>query len=395
MLNKKTFTIVDLPDVSDAAKKNITMGVRKVITNQSRRNKFHSYKKEKLVKAWDSTTTFEKVLMMFLSEFKTLSTPQIQIIFTIAYKQKNLAYNGMLEVFKIKYNCADLSTPISEIAIVSKEAINRRVDTARKKGLIDTVRNHANNLETDKSIAPCLSLSHHFLTEFGTQVMAAGTGFNKNEIGFVPNYKTYAFNSLLHLSESNDFFVSTIAGIQDLMNNYPEQVGTIDVVRWENEKNSTHHFEYEQDKKIMLKPDGYMILFSTKTQTFTPYFLEHDVGSTTKERIRHKTNAYLKYVMYMRGKDPSFRKPILLFVTSHENKVNFHKQAVKTCLKKDFSKNLDYLNNFGRIAITTTELINENSPVGKIWKVFDLKTGELTKGSVNLLSLGWKKEEQQ
>ena len=391
MLDTNKLKIIELPNVSDTGLKNITMGVRTIINTQSRGNRFKKYTTKKLDEAWQHTNDFEKFIMMFLSEVKTFSTPQAQMLFTLPYQKETIAYSGYISELQKRYNTKIDSKKL--FTTYSENMVYNKLDKLKKKNLIDSIRFRANNIDIDREEAPSLMLVHFFLTEFGTQVLARGTGINKNDIGFVPNYKIYSFNSLLHLSECNDFFISTINAFQDITNNHPE-AGILDVVRWDNEKDSTHNFEYNRTDKTVFKPDGHMIIFSSKVGGFVPFYLEHDVGDSTKQKISHKATSYIKFVIYKKEVEgKSFKKPILLFVTTSDSKVRLHEKSITNAVKKEFSKQLDYLNNFGRIAITTSRLIKEYSPTGEIWRLIDLETGEVLPSRYNLLSLTWNKED--
>lgn len=386
---------IELPEVSEEGLKNITMGVRKITNTQSRRNRFKKYTKKKLIDTFNSTSAFERTLMLLLAEHKTFSTPQLQVFFTIAHNRSSFAFDGLIGTIFKKY---DIPVPKAEEIFTtgSPNMLYKKLERMRKKGLVDSIRVRANNIEIDKEIAPALMYSHHFLTEFGTQVIAAGSStYKRNDIvGFAPNYKTYSFNSLLHLTECNDFFISTIAAAQDMMNNNLDVSGILDIVRWDNEITSTHKFDYNPNEPVLFKPDGSMVIFSSKLGNFLSFYLEHDVGDSTRKKIAHKTSSYLKFILYKKNTDQkNFRKPVLLFVTSSNHRIKLHQQVIKSTIQKEWASNIDYLNFFGRIAITTTQLIQDFSPLGEIWTLVDLKTGEIIPEQYNLLSLSWAKEE--
>jgi hypothetical protein len=392
MLDDRTFKNIELPPVSEEGLKNITMGVRKIIPTQSRSNRFRKYTPKKLTDTWEKMNDFERFVLIMLSEFKTLSTPQLQTLFTIPHGRSTVAFSGLISTLKKQYGVPELD-PGKLFSTVSRQMVYKKLDKMKKKNVIDCIRARANNIEIDHEAAPSLILSHFFLTEFGAQVLARGSGINRNDVGFVPNYKNYSFGSLLHLTECNDFFVSSIVAAQDMMNNHPAESGVIDIVKWENERMSTHRFDFNPNDAVTFKPDGFMALFSSKSQSFIPYYLEHDVGDSTRTKIVHKAVSYLKFVIHMKQTDKTFRRPILLFVTSSESRVKIHEQAIRSAIKKELASQLDYLNIFGRIAIATSRAINEKSPLGEIWQVIDLQTGEASEKRYNLLSLGWNKEE--
>ena len=396
MLNDKNFTNIVLPDVSEEALAGITVGTRKKIATQSKQTRFKKYKKDFLIEKWTKTTPFEKIIMALISEARSLSTPQIQYLFHTASNKPIVAFDGYFAHIIDKYHLGEL--PSDRIFDFKKrEAVYVRLDHLRKKGLIDSMIWRPNNIEIDKELAPSLSFTHFFLTELGTQVLAKASGMSRDDIGFIPNYKTYSFGSLLHLTESNDFFISTMVASQDLMNNNLDIVGIIDITLWENEKNSTHKFILNE-QEVMFKPDGYMALFSERLGGFLSFYLEHDVGSSTKDKIYHKIVAYLKFLMkkgLQKTESTGKNKPMLLFVTSGESRIKLYQQVISRAIKKEFPDYLDYFNKSGRVAITTTALINEQSPLGTIWNVIDLQTGEISNIKRNLLSLGWNKEEQK
>lgn len=396
MLDSKNFSNISIPAVSQGTLDGITVGTRKKVSTQSKRTRFNKYKPEFLDEKWKKTTPFEKMVLTLLSEARSLSTPQIQYLFTTASYQPIIAFDGVLAQLIKKYNLKQEDVPFNRIFnCKNKKNVYTRLDALRRKGLIDSLVWRPNNIEIDKDLAPSLSLSHFFLTELGTQVLAKASGIDRNDIGFIPNYKTYSFGSLLHLTETNDFFISTMFSLQDIINNHLEETGIIDVTLWQNENNSIHKFDLNQES-IVFKPDGYMAIFSQKIGGFISFYLEHDVGSSTREKIYHKILSYMKFLMKKgttKIDSTGKNKPMLLLVTSGNSRIKMYQQVIKKVVQKEFPDYLDYFNKHGRVAITTSELINKYSTIGNIWKVIDLETGELLNENRNLFSLGWNKED--
>lgn len=379
---------VPLPPVSPAGLANITLGVRKKRSTQSVSNRLRKHAAAELAAAWDGTTPFEKTLLLLLAEHKTLSAPQIKAFFALPAKQPRVACEGLLASLEERYGTE--LPPDRVFTAKSQEQVYTKAEKLKRKGLVASVHNATNNLIIDKALAPSLLSVHYFLTEMGAQTVATVTG---TPLSFVANYETYAFDSLLHLSEVNDFFVSSIAAAQDLMNNHPDEAGILDVTSWLHESRTEHQFEIYAGRTIKFRSDGMMTLFSSLREDFTDFYLEHDTGRMPAEKIRTKTAAYLHFVLYrkaaqMAGGEP-FRRPVLLFVTTSETRVALYRENIARAVAEGFPQRLDYANAFGRIAVASAEDLKGHSPLGEAWRVMDLGTGRLSKERFNLLTISW------
>jgi len=89
------------------------------------------------------------------------------------------------------------------------------------------------------------------------------------------------------------------------------------------------------------------------------------------------------------AEDEAFRRPLLLYVTTSESRIALYRENIHKAVIQSFPQQVDYINAFGRIAVTSAEQIKKHSPLGEVWQVMDLRTGNLSQERFNLLTVSW------
>lgn len=348
---------------------------------RSKAQKLKKRDQQKLIEEWNTLDQRAKLILLLLSEHKTMSRNQLQQLCLLGYKKDNLAFSGWLNYLSEKYN-----TPLDPKVIFTQSTENtvyyKTLRPMKIQGIVDVVNYimHA----TTSGEHPIAASGLYFLTEHGAQLICAGTGASLDDVGFVPNYHRYSTSSAIHNLNANGFFLNTVAAIQGIVDMNDPNTGILDFAAWKNEKESVHQLAMD-GSNYFFRPDGFAILFSSQAGGFVPVYLEFDVGSSSADKIQHKTKTYIRYITTV-FREQKLGRPMLLFVFSG-NRWEFYEKNIKKAIIDGYEPVKDELNEYARILVTSTNNINSDSSMGKIWRVFDLGTCTYLKDPVHLLAM--------
>lgn len=380
--NSPKIKSLDLPEVVMSEKMTAKLSMASA-RNKKRTKSIRLKKRDKptLKKEWEELPQDLKLVLILLSEHRTMTRQQIQRLFLIGYKRDTLAFGGWLNYLSVKYK-TDLD-PSQLFTIMTERSIYyKTLSKLRHAGLVDVV----NYILQAKTMVehPVVNSSLYFLTEHGAQIVCAGGEISLQEVGFVPNYERFSAASATHDLNVNEFFLNTIFSIQHLIDLKDPRVGIIDFAKWKSERECVHQLALD-GSKYFFRPDGLAIIYSSARGGFLPIYLEFDTGSSSAHKIQHKTKAYIRYMTTM-FREQKLGTPVMLFV-SVGNREKFYQKNIAKALKDGYGPMCQELNEYARILTTTTKKINTHTPMGKIWKVIDLSTGKYLEEPIRLLEI--------
>lgn len=371
--------------------------------------------KRKLRMIWDNLTPVERYILMLISEHRHLTTEQLGTLIVLPTQIKNLkggGYDSLRPYFKwvtqakygedLPYKETFKTTTISGL----EQKIGHLVDLKLIEEIQPSYHVYKNdNAEFNRT--PSLFTSHYYLTPDGAKVLICNTlatlpsskPSEKHGVGYVPSYRSSAYLSIVHETESTDTFVSIIRNAEFMSNidklgkraeNDDKDYGQIDICRFYHEKDCEEKYvRYHDDvnmvnKTIDFKTDGKLTLYSTKLGEFLDYYLEYDSGSSSAAKITHKTEAFVRYILWeqdMHG--DRFRRPVLLLVSQNpaaympglrDDKPTRYTRGIQKMSQTCFP-HMDNINDVACILECDCRALRMHGTLGACWHVLDLTTG--------------------
>lgn len=368
--------------------------------------------KSKLRDLWNSLSDTRKYILMLISEHRHLTQMQLRVL--VQQPSMLLARDGKhFDSFKTyykwvteqKYGVSGMSYKKTFMTKTDK-GMSRILDDLCDKQLIERIT-PAYSVD-DREISdrykevPSLFTQHYYLTALGAKVLIINTDANRTTsrtkpVGFVPTYKNAAFQTILHEAECTEILCSLAscalyASNPDDGKNY----GFFDVCRFYHEKDVEEKDVTYKGKKIDFKSDGKFTMYVSKLNDFIDWYIEYDSGSSTKDKIKHKTEAFIKYIFWKRHSyGPGFRKPVLLLATQKPSdlfpqlsgrKSTPYTTGVKNMAKDCFSEYLSVLNDMATVLIADCSSIRKCGTLGACWHRMDLTTGIAETQSYDLIT---------
>lgn len=390
--------------------------------------------KKKLRLIWDNLTPVEKYILMLISEHRHLTTDQLETLIVLPTRIKGYGAAGY-DSLKPYFRWVTQAKYGEELAYKdtfktsTTSGLQQKLDHLADLNLIEEVQPSYHVYKNDNAEynrMPSLFTSHYYLTVEGARVLICNTlatkpsaklSENKHSVGFVPTYRSSAYMSVVHETETTDTFISIIRNALYISNidamglrpaNDTKDYGYIDICRFYHEKDCEekyvkyHDDEAMIDRTIDFKTDGKLVLYSSLLDDFVDYYLEYDSGSSTASKITHKTEAFIRYIMWEHDKyGDRFRNPVLLLVTQNpaaympglrDDKPTRYTRGIQKVAEL-FPEKTEELNKMATILECDCRAIRMHGGMGACWHVLDLGTGvperkgkDILAASVNALN---------
>lgn len=356
--------------------------------------------KSKLTAIWNELLCVEKYIMMLISEHRHMTINQLccLIVTPSKHRLKAGAINNTKSYYewvtKVKYNVSDMDykeTFKTKTPSGLKTKINKLCDKGLLERIVPAYSVDERNISDTYKEAPALFTEHYYLTPLGAKVLICNTAVNKPQarikpVGFVPTYKNAAYQTILHEAESTEILCSIVSCSSYLCNpDDGHEYGFFDVCRFYHEKDIEEKKVVYRGKKIDFKTDGKLTIYVENIGDFLDWYIEYDSGSSTKDKIKHKTEAFIKYIFWQREKyGEKFRKPVLLLVTQKPADLfpqltgkehTTYTTAIKNMVKENFEEYLDVINDIAIILVADCGSIRTQGAMGACWHKVDLTTG--------------------
>lgn len=377
--------------------------------------------KAQLRKTWDGLTPVEKVILMYISEHRHLTAAQLKtlIVMPTLIRQSKGGGTNILKTYFKWVTETRYGTPLNykeTHKTSSVDGLMRKISHLKELDLIAEITpsydvKPAESKEYKET--PALFTQHYYLTPIGARVLVCNTAARVpsakgrvTRVGYVPTYKNATYMSIVHETESTEVLCSIISCAAyisnmnnlDNANTYENDIfGFFDICRFWHEKDIEEKNILWEGKKIDFKSDGKLTLYSSQLGDFIDYFVEYDSGSSTPSKIKHKIEAFTKYILSnkMEFKD-RFRKPILLLVTqkpadfipsmARKNKTKYT-SGIATMYRQNFSEYGESINDISIVLVADCNAIRQHGAMGACWHKIDLTTGEADEKSLDLIEL--------
>lgn len=150
------------------------------------------------------------------------------------------------------------------------------------------------------------------------------------------------------------------------------------------------------NKTIDYKTDGLLTLYSSKLGEFMDYYLEYDSGSSSTSKIKHKIEAFIRYILWQKELNGyRFRKPVLLLVSQNpahympglrDDKPTRYTRGVEQLIKSCFKSYNDDINDIAAVLVGDCRMIRMHGTLGACWHKMDLVTGIPERRAYDLLT---------
>lgn len=356
--------------------------------------------KEELRRIWESLTDVEKYILMLISEHRHMTHAQLSVLIVTPSRLriKKGAINNTKAYYewvtKEKYGVKGMNyknTFKTQTANGLSDKLEGLVQANLIERIVPAFSIDDRNISDRYKATPALFTEHYYLTVRGAKVLIANTDANKNEskekpVGFVPTYKNSAYQTILHEAESTEVLCSIISCSSYATNpDDNKNYGLFDVCRFYHEKDIEEKNVVYKGKKIDFKTDGKLTVYVEEIGDFIDWYIEYDSGSSTKDKIKHKTEAFIKYIFWKREKyGEKFRKPVLLLVTQKPadlfpqltgRQSTPYTTGIKNMAKNCFEEYLDILNDIAIVLVSDCGSIRTQGALGACWHRIDLVTG--------------------
>lgn len=359
--------------------------------------------KARLRSIWDELTDTEKYALMLVSEHRHMTAQQLKVLIVQPTRLRKGAKNGKVDnlqsyydfVVNVKYKADGMSYSKALSIGTLKGLVSNVLNDLIARGLLEKIT-PAYWVDNDKMSerykeAPSLYTEHYYLTPVGAKVLVCNTAIRtntakRNAVGFVPTYKNAAYQSVLHEAECTEVMCSMISCASYASN--PDDgryYGLFDVCRFYHEKDIEEKDVEYNGKKIDFKTDGKVTMYVEQFHDFVDWYIEYDSGSSTSDKIKHKTEAFIKYILWKkRTKGESFRSPVLLLISQKPSdyfpqavnrKTTTYTTGIKQMAKRCFPDMLDELNDIALVLVADCGSIRSNGALGACWHRMDLTTG--------------------
>ena len=216
-------------------------------------------------------------------------------------------------------------------------------------------------------------------------------------VGYVPTYKKAAYQTILHEAESTEIFCSLVSCAQFASNpDDNRDFGIFDICRFYHEKDVEEKGVVYKGKKIDFKTDGKLTMYVDSIGDFIDWYIEYDSGSSSADKIKHKTEAFIKYIFWKREQyGERFRKPVLLLVSQKPadlfpqlkgSQRTTYTTGIKNMAKQNFEEYLDVLNDIAVVLVSDCGAIRAHGALGACWHKVDLTTGVADSKAYDLIT---------
>ena len=372
--------------------------------------------KKKLRMIWDNLTPVEKYIMMLISDHRHLTTDQLETLVVLPTKIRALPGGGHQSIHpyfewltfskygeQLSYKETFKTSTVSGL----EQKIGHLVDLGCIEEIQPSYHVHKND-DPEYNRTPSLFTSHYYLTAVGARVLICNTlatvpsekPSERHGVGFVPTYRSSAYQSIVHETESTDTFVSMVRNAEFLSNidalglradGDDTDYGFIDICRFYHEKDCEEKYvPYHDDaamvdRTIDFKTDGKLVMYSSKLGEFLDYYLEYDSGSSSSSKISHKTEAFIRYILWKQGVcGYRFRRPVLLLVSQNpaaympglrDDKPTRYTRGIQQMTKSCFPTLGKEINDIATILECDCRALRMHGSIGACWHVLDLTTG--------------------
>ena len=373
-----------------------------------------------LRKIWDELTPVEKTILMYISEHRHLTASQLKILVvvpTLIRQSKGGGTNVLKTYFKWVTETR-YGTPLNykeTHKTASTEGLLRKLAHLKEMELVAEIT-PAYNVKPSESQefkeTPSLFTQHYYLTPLGARTLVCNTAARVpsakgrvTRVGYVPTYKNASYMSIVHETESTEVLCSIIScaayisniGSMDGREAGESDFGFFDICRFWHEKDVEEKNIIWENKKIDFKSDGKLTLYSSKLGDFIDYFVEYDSGTSTPSKIKHKIEAFTKYILSNKVEHgDSFRKPILLLVTqkpadfipsmARKNKTKYT-TGIASMYKQNFADYGKAINDISTVLVADCNAIRQHGAMGACWHKIDLTTGIAGQKGLDLVEL--------
>lgn len=360
---------------------------------------------------WNGLTDVEKYILMLVSEHRHLTLHQLESLI-VTPSRRRIAEGGINNtktyyewVTKKKYGVEGMSYK-NTFKTARMTGLAGKVDRMVKDGLLEEIipaySVDERNISERYIETPSLFTHHYYLTPRGAKVLICNTKVNKpgskvNPVGYVPTYKSAAYQTILHEAECTEVLCSIISCASYAANpDDGRSYGIFDVCRFYHEKDVEEKKVIYKGKKINFKTDGKLTMYVGAVEDFIDWYIEYDSGSSTVSKITHKTEAFIKYIFWKRQMyGDKFRKPVLLLVTQkpgdffpqlNNKKKTTYTTGVKNMARECFPEHLDILNDIAIVLVADCGSIRAHGAMGACWHKMDLTTGIAEEKAYDLIS---------
>lgn len=367
--------------------------------------------KDKLRDIWNGMTDVEKYIMMLISEHRHLTLNQLStlVVTPSRLRMRAGAVNNTKTYYewvtKQKYGVEGMNYK-NTFKMQKIEGLTQKIRNMCRDGLLEEIipayAVNEKNISERYIETPSLFTHHYYLTPLGARVLICNTKANKpgskvNPVGYVPTYKNAAYQTVLHEAESTEVLCSIISCASYVSNpDDGNDYGLLDVCRFYHEKDVEEKGVTYKGKKINFKTDGKLTMYVNAVDDFIDWYIEYDSGSSTKDKITHKTEAFIKYIFWKRQiYGDKFRKPVLLLITQkpadlfpqiNGRKRTTYTTGIKNMAKQYFEEYLDIINDIAVILVADCGSIRVHGALGACWHKIDLTTGIPSMRAYDLIS---------
>lgn len=422
----------DVPKIPQQFRSADIIGLRTRATGKNEEKIGTITQKKRLRKLWDDMTDVEKYILMLISEHRHLTVNQLQtlIILPTQIRKANAADMRRMRG-DTRTDIPVHNTLKPYFSYVTNEKYKTQLSykechkTATVRGLM-TILRRLQKLELIEEITPSykvkpassqaykdtpsLFTEHYYLTVMGARLLICNTAATQpsgdTPVGFVPTYKDSSYLSIVHETECAECFLSIMscseyASNMELFNPDAEDYadyGFFDICRFFHEKDVEARFRLtDKDRETVFKSDGELTLYSSRLGDFIDYFLEYDAGSSKPNNIKHKIEAFAKYVLYLRKTvGETARRPVLLLVTQKpssfmpslnqsKSQGTVYTRGIQTLMRTTFKDMIDQINDIACVLVTDCNAIRQHGAMGACWHRMDLRTGRADDKALDLI----------
>lgn len=422
----------DVPKIPQQFRSADIIGLRTRATGKNEEKIGTITQKKRLRKLWDDMTDVEKYILILISEHRHLTVNQLQtlIILPTQIRKANAAdMRRMRGDSRTDIPVHNTLKPYFSYVTNEKYKVQLSYKechkTATVRGLM-TILRRLQKLELIEEITPSykvkpassqaykdtpsLFTEHYYLTVMGARLLICNTAATQpsgdTPVGFVPTYKDSSYLSIVHETECAECFLSIMscseyASNMELFNPDAEDYadyGFFDICRFFHEKDVEVRFRLtDKDRETVFKSDGELTLYSSRLGDFIDYFLEYDAGSSKPNNIKHKIEAFAKYVLYLRKTvGETARRPVLLLVTQKpssfmpslnqsKSQGTVYTRGIQTMMRTTFKDMIDQINDIACVLVTDCNAIRQHGAMGACWHRMDLRTGKADDRALDLI----------
>lgn len=372
--------------------------------------------KKKFREIWDvGLTDVEKYVLMLISEHRHMTAEQLAVFVIMPTEIRHFPEGGHNTVktyyewvTKVRYEC-----PLDykeTFKTSTSRGLGQKLDHLIQLRLIDKIipsYKVRKNDSAEFNSTPSLYTEHYYLTPDGAKALIINTAAvllnakdSDKAVGYVPSYRSAAYTSIVHETECNEVMCSLIENAEYLSNidaygmrddGDTRDYGTFDVARFYHEKDCEEKYVPfhdpidMKDKTTDFKTDGKVVLYAEQLGEFIDYYLEYDSGSSSASKIKHKVEAFTRYIMWKKAEDGDrFRLPVLLLVSQNPGYFmpnlrgkgpTRYTRGIQTMMEREFSNYDGNINDIVHVLVADSRMIRMHGTMGACWHRIDMNTG--------------------